>query len=270
MQKQTIKSVVVVNHTSFIAYSRASQEALKSANLLKSLNINALITGESGTGKRSLAKFILPKAEVVDGSSFAEVLSIVSTNSEIVIKNFDKITNFTTLQNALQKHQTRVIATSKIELQEKISSEFFSLKITIPPLIQREEDIEPLAKKFFEEVYTIFGKQIQNDISLENLSPDLSQNCYSLRRSVYIKYIIDSLEKEDVLQVMEEFLSKKLGGKNDYREQLYLFDVPMLRSGFKKFHSQLNMSEKFGLNRNTLRKKINDYKDDYELQKGKK
>ncbi len=68
------------------------------------------------------------------------------------------------------------------------------------------------------------------------------------------------------MQVMEEFLSKKLGGRNDYRDQLYLFDIPMLRCGFKKFNSQLNMSEKFGLNRNTLRKKINDYKDNYKLQ----
>jgi hypothetical protein len=40
-----------------------------------------------------------------------------------------------------------------------------------------------------------------------------------------------------------------------------LFDVPLIKSGYAKFGSQLAMSEKFGLNRNTLRKKINDYKD---------
>lgn len=41
----------------------------------------------------------------------------------------------------------------------------------------------------------------------------------------------------------------------------YLFDVPMIQSGYVKFGSQLAISERFGLNRNTLRKKINDYKD---------
>ena len=68
------------------------------------------------------------------------------------------------------------------------------------------------------------------------------------------------------MQIMEEFLYKKLGGRNDYRDNLHLFDVPIIRSGFKKFNSQLRISEKFGLNRNTLRKKILDYKDRYKLQ----
>ena len=258
--------VVVVDHTSYIAKSRASLEALKSANLLKSLNLNALILGEGGTGKETLARFILPEARVIDGNNFKDVLSIISTNKSIIIKNFDKILNHKKLQNVMEEYKTRVIATSKTELQEKISSEFFSLKITIPPLSQREEDVELLVKKFFEEVSTIFGKDNSYDIFLKGLNLDLTNNCYSLRQSVYIKFLINSFGEEDVMQVMEEFLSKKLGGRNDYRDQLYLFDVPMIRSGFKKFNSQLNMSEKFGLNRNTLRKKINDYKDSYKLQ----
>jgi DNA-binding NtrC family response regulator len=254
-----------VDHTSYIANSRASSEALKSANLLKSLNINAIIIGECGTGKETLAKFILPKAQVVDGNSLSEVISFISTNDLIIIKNFDKISNYQKLQSAIGENKTRVIATSRTELLDRISSEFFSLKITIPPLIQREEDIEPLVKKFFEEVSTIFGND-SSDVSLKDLNLDLSRNCHSLRKSVYAKYLIGSFGEEDVMKVMEEFLSKKLGGRNDYRDQLYLFDVPMLRCGFKKFNSQLNMSEKFGLNRNTLRKKINDYKDKYKLQ----
>ena len=255
---------MVVDHTSYIAKSRASLEALKSANLLKSLKINALILGEEGTGKETLAKFILPDAKVLDGNNLKEVLSYVSTNDSVIIKNFDKISNFHKLLSSIEEHKTRVIATSKTKLLDKTHSEFFALMINIPPLLQRKEDIEPLVEKFFEEVSAIFGNS--EDISLKNLNIDLSNNCYSLRKSVYIKCLINSLEEEDVMQVLEEFLSKKLGGRNDYRDQLYLFDVPMLRCGFKKFNSQLNMSEKFGLNRNTLRKKINDYKDDYKLQ----
>jgi transcriptional regulator with PAS, ATPase and Fis domain len=38
--------------TNFIATSDASLEALKTANLLKGLPINAFIFGQSGTGKK--------------------------------------------------------------------------------------------------------------------------------------------------------------------------------------------------------------------------
>ncbi len=239
-------------------------EALKSANLLKSLTLNALIVGESGTGKETLARFILPDAKIVQGNNFQEVLSLIGSNEEIIIKNFDKISSFKILKTEIEKYKTRVIATSKIELLDKITNDFFALTVTLPPLIERKEDVELLIEKFFKEVSAIFGES--SDVSLKDLNIDLSNNCHSLRKSIYIKYLIDSLGEDDVMSVMEEFLSKKLGGKNDYRDQLYLFDVPMLRCGFKKFNSQLNMSEKFGLNRNTLRKKINDYKDNYKLQ----
>ena len=260
-----MKTVVGVVDTKYIARSRASVEALKSANLLKSLNINAMILGEQGVGKSALCKYILPEAGVVDGEDLQEVLGYVSTQDNVIIKNFDKIQNYQKLKSALEAYKTRVIATSIKPLSEKIMDDFFSLKITIPPLSEREEDIEPLAKKFFEEVSTVFGEDKYKDISLKDFNFDISQNCYSLRKSVYLKYLIDSFSEDDVMQVMEEFLSKQIGGRNDYREQLYLFDVPLIRCGFKKFNSQLAMSEKFGLNRNTLRKKINDYKDIYKL-----
>ena len=238
-------------------------EALKSANLLKSLNLNAFIFGESGTGKETLAKFILPEAKIVNGSNLQEIVTLIASNNVIIIKNFEKISNFKALKIEIEKHKTRVIATSQTLFSDKITSDFFALTISLSPLRERKEDIEPLAEKFFKEVSAIFGER--KDIFLKDF--DLSQNCHSLRKSVYLKYLISSFEEKDIMDAMEEFLLKKLGGKNDYRDQLYLFDVPMLRSGFKRFNSQLNMSEKFGLNRNTLRKKINDYKDEYKLQK---
>jgi DNA-binding NtrC family response regulator len=257
--------VDAVDQTNYIARSRASIEALKSANLLKSLNINALIVGQRGVGKQTLAKFILPKAPIVDGADLQELLGHISSTDNVIVKNFEKISNYQKIHSAVEVNKTRIIATTSKEIPQKLSDDFFSLKITIDPLSQREEDIEPLAKKFFQEVSTLFGTDSDSNISLNDFNFDVSKNCYSLRKSVYLHYLIDSLEETDVMQVMEEFLTKRIGGKNDYREQLYLFDVPLIRSGFKKFHSQLAISEKFGLNRNTLRKKINDYKDHYKL-----
>jgi DNA-binding protein Fis len=40
---------------------------------------------------------------------------------------------------------------------------------------------------------------------------------------------------------------------------LHLYEVPLIRAGIKKFKSQLQLSDKLGLNRNTLRKKITEH-----------
>jgi DNA-binding protein Fis len=40
-----------------------------------------------------------------------------------------------------------------------------------------------------------------------------------------------------------------------------LYEVPLIRAGIKRFKSQLQLADKLGLNRNTLRKKIADHSD---------
>ena len=256
----TLMVADVVDHTNYIAKSRASIEALKSANLLKSVTINALILGEHGVGKETLARHIIA-APVVDASSFNELLALIETNSSLIVKNFHKITNYKKLKIALGSHKTRIIATSSLPIGESLTDEFFSLKITIPPLRERMEDVFPLMEKFAFEAHMMFDGGMGDEVSLKEIVPDLSKNCYSLRRSVYNAYLMSSFGEEEILSMMERFLAERIGGRNDYRDLLYLFDVPMIRSGYAKFGSQLSISEKFGLNRNTLRKKINDYKD---------
>jgi DNA-binding NtrC family response regulator len=249
-----------VDHTNFIAKSRASIEALKSANLLKSVTINALIQGEGGVGKQTLAKHIVT-APVVDATSFNELLALIETNSSLIVKNFHKITNYKKLKVALDVHKTRIIATSSTLLNDALMDEFFSLKIVLPPLRERQEDVLPLMEKFALEAQMMFDGEFGETPSLEEIIPDLTKNCYSLRRSVYNAYLMNSFDEDEILTMMERFLMQRIGGRNDYRDLLYLFDVPMIKSGYAKFGSQLAISEKFGLNRNTLRKKINDNKD---------
>ncbi|WP_245391453.1 Fis family transcriptional regulator [Sulfurospirillum barnesii] len=250
----------VVDHTNYIAKSRASIEALKSANLLKTVSINALILGESGVGKLTLARHI-STAPVVDATSMNDLLALIETNDTLIVKNFHKITNYKKLKIALDVYKTRLIATSHISINDNIVDEFFSLKIVIPPLRERKEDILALMEKFAHEAYLMFDDTEGETFSLESIVPDLTKNCYSLRRSVYNAYLMNSFGEEEILTMMENFLLHRIGGRNDYRDLLYLFDVPMIKSGYRKFGSQLAISEKFGLNRNTLRKKINDYKD---------
>jgi len=61
--------------------------------------------------------------------------------------------------------------------------------------------------------------------------------------------------------IIENYLQDKIGSNSDYRKFLYLYEVPLLKSGLKKFKSQLQLSDRLGLNRNTLRKKIADNKE---------
>ncbi|MBV5320241.1 MAG: Fis family transcriptional regulator, partial [Sulfuricurvum sp.] len=75
----------------------------------------------------------------------------------------------------------------------------------------------------------------------------------------------DSINENDLMEIMEHYLEGKLGSNNDYRTFLHLYEVPLIRSGIKRFKSQLQLSERLGLNRNTLRKKIADHSD-YNLE----
>lgn len=252
----------VVVDKGYIAKSRASAEALKSANLLKSLNLNALIYGERGVGKHRLASYVMD-APTIDGSKLQELLNAIEIHDKLIIKNFDKIPNYTKVKNFLNTHKNKIIATSMISLNSKIEDDFFSLKIYIPPLRERIEDVESLSELFYEEVREIFSEQ-SDTIDYKNIELDLSENCYSLRKSIFSAYLKNSFNEKDILDILKNFLSKKLEVESDYRNLLYIFDVPLIKSGFKKFGSQLAMSKAFGLNRNTLRKKISEYKLDEE------
>ncbi|MDD3323773.1 MAG: Fis family transcriptional regulator [Sulfurospirillaceae bacterium] len=266
MTMVTLMVADVVEHASFIAYSRASLEALKSANLLKALNVNALISGENGVGKTTLASHIL-SVPIVSGESFDELLTMISAGfPDLIIKDFHKIQSYKRLKNALDLHKTRVIATADCALPPGVFDDFFSLNILIPPLSERCEDIEPLVQKFLKEASDVFGTKELKKIASKDIVLDLSQNGYSLKRSVFSAYIMNFWGENEIMMVLEKFLYNKIGGRSDYREFLHLFDVPIIRAGYAKFGSQLAISEKFGLNRNTLRKKINEYKTKYTIE----
>ncbi len=68
--------------------------------------------------------------------------------------------------------------------------------------------------------------------------------------------ILNSLTDGDIEQILYEYLYRNMEGNNAYRENLPLFERPLIEAGLKKFKSQLKLSSVLGLNRNTLRKKI--------------
>lgn len=249
----------VVVATNFVTASEASYQALKTATLLKTLNVNALIMGEVGVGKKCLASFILPDASIVDASSFDELLVSLESCRELIITNIENSPNIKRLIDTIKEKQVRIIATSKGAYSNEFIDDLFSVKFDIPSLVERKEDVELLIKLFETEAVRLFGGELKFDLA--EFTPDLSQNAKSLKRQVMVSYLHQDIQDKELMQIIENYLHDKIGSQSDYRKYLYLYEVPLIRAGLDRFSSQLQLSDKLGLNRNTLRKKIADNKD---------
>lgn len=239
---------------SYITASPSSEQAFKTATLLKTLNVNSLITGEIGVGKKSLAKYILPDAAVVDASNFDELLTALESSSEIVITNLENLPNVKKAFEVIKSKNIRVVATAKSFYNNEHIDEFFSVKFDIPPLEQRPEDIDELIQKFISEASLLFCTNEEFD--MKDFVPDLSMNSSSLRRQVMINYLLQDIKDTELMEIVQNYLTDKLGSNNDYKNFLHLYEVPLIKAGLNRFKSQLQLSDKLGLNRNTLRKKI--------------
>lgn len=251
-----VQDVVVTN---FISASNASLEALKTANLLKGLPINAFIFGQNGTGKKSLAKYILPGAPIVDANAYDELEGILSSHKHVIISNFDKIPNYDNFQVLLDKYEVRIMALASSVFNTEVIEKFFGIKVCLPPLSERLEDVKSLCEYFLNEAKETLS--IQNDVEIDFKEIDLSHNAHSIRRHVYMQVQLQDIDENELMNIMQKFLLKHLGGNNDYRKFLYLFEAPLIKAGLEKFKTQLQLSDKLGLNRNTLRKKIAENKE---------
>ncbi|WP_226966417.1 Fis family transcriptional regulator [Sulfurimonas sediminis] len=260
MKRVVVEQVAaaVVDVTKFLTACEASSQAKKTATLLKTLTVNALITGEIGVGKKTLASFILPDAFVIDASNFDELLLSLENTQAIIITNLDNSPNIERLAQAVKENNVRVIATAKDSFSHRAIDELFSVKFNIPPLRERMEDVKALIEKFVSEAIVLFGECSNFDVS--NFKPDLSQNGISLKRQVMINYLLQDIQDNELMDIIEHYLYDKLGSKSDYRNYLYLYEVPLLKAGLHKFKSQVQLAESLGLNRNTLRKKITENK----------
>ncbi|WP_422557514.1 helix-turn-helix domain-containing protein [Sulfuricurvum sp.] len=258
-----VAEITVVDATNFLTASAASVEAFKTANLLKGFGVNAVIFGERGTGKLTLARYILPHAPIIDASRFDELLDAIESHSDIIIHRLDNVANLKRLIEAIQKSQTRVVATAGGRYSQDQLDEIFTIRLALPPLSERSEDVSALIDAFVKEARHTLGKSEPFD--LNGFNPDLSENAISLRRQVYLHYLFDSINENDLMEIMEHYLEEKLGNNNDYRAFLHLYEVPLIRAGIKRFKSQLQLAERLGLNRNTLRKKISEHSE-YQLE----
>lgn len=243
--------VVDVN---FITASASSAQAFKTATLLKTLNISVLIFGEIGVGKRSLARYIAPNATVVDASDGGELLKALASCGTLIITNLERSSNVKNILELASANNTRIIATAQSLFLHDLLDKHFSVKFEIPPLSGREEDVQKLIELFIEESAITFSTPA--DLKMKDFKPNLRENAKSLRRQVFLNCLFQDIDEIEIMEMLEGYLASRLGSSNDYDNFLHIYEVPLIRAGMEKFKSQLQLSDRLGLNRNTLRKKI--------------
>lgn len=249
-------------HEKFIAQSAILKEAYNSAMILQNLRVHALISGQSGVGKKTLALQIDPNADIFEAKDLQEEIEhdkTFSASSTIIVRNIDEFSNIEIILNWLENQNIRMVGlTSKQSVHPKLA-ELFTITIEIPPLKQREEDVRQLANKFAKEAAQILDVDENN--KPKKLIINTSNNAHSLRKSIYFSYLFESIGENEIMMLLENYFLENFEGENAYRDFVYLFEAPLLKAAQKKYKSQLQMSKYLGLNRITLRKKLEQHKE---------
>ncbi len=245
----------------YIALDSISKEILNSAKLLQSVEVNALILGENGVGKKSLAKYILPNSKIYEAKALQkDIIDNILTlqNESIIIDKVNEITNIDIFINWIEKNQIRVIATSQASNLNQKLKDLFIITLEIPPLKNRIEDTKALINKFSQEASSILEMPL---VSSSKLITNISNNTHSLRKSIYFSYLFETIGENEILTFLEKYLSENLSKNSSYKDLLYLFEVPLLKAAIKKYKSQVQVAKHLDLNRITLRKKLEVYKE---------
>jgi DNA-binding protein Fis len=236
----------------FLNHSKKIEHIIKGFTLTRSLFVSSLLVGEKYTGKRVLIKTLFPNTVSVDASKKDELILALKNNSEIIIYNFEKLLNY----DNLSFENKRIIAIANpLNNSVKIEKRFaFIYKM---PNLEEREDLEELINFFQKKIEQEL--MLQSSIELDRDTLDLSLNMKSLKASIYKQLMSKTLTAQEIEDILFEYLLKNIEGNNAYRDNLSLFEKPLIKAGLQTYKSQLKLSKILGLNRNTLRKKIQEH-----------
>ena len=238
----------------FFTKSDKIQHIIKSVNLTKTLFVSSIIIGEADIGKKSLARYLLPNAPLVSGKNQAEVIQALEESDELIITDFEKLTN----HSALDFTNKRILATANYMGNAQSIDEIFAFIYTMPSLAERPEDVLYLKTLFIAKARSIL--MLENDNFKSDTIPlNLSKNTKSLRKSIFMYLVKQTMGAKEIQEIIYHYIEKNLDGTDGYKEHLELYEVPLIEAGLHKFGSQLQLSHVLGINRNTLRKKIHEH-----------
>jgi DNA-binding NtrC family response regulator len=233
--------------------SKTMNKIFQSLSATKELFISSLIYGQKHTGKKSLVQAIFSDFLWVSGKNLQEVQNALKDSNKVVITDFELINNY----DYLDFENSNVVAIYNGVSYNKALDNKFAFIYYIPPLKERSEDIELFSKYFLNEAKELFN--INKEIELNKSDLDISKNLKSLKSSVYKAVILKNMQQNDIYKTLYHFFLKNYEGDDIYKKHLSLFEKALISAGLDIYGSQLKLSSVLGINRNTLRKKINEY-----------
>jgi len=239
----------------FFTTSDKIQHIIKSFNLTKNLFVSSIIIGEAHTGKKTLARYLFPDAPIVSGEDQKEVMVALEMYDEIIICNFEKLSN----QSTLNFTNKRIIATANYIGNANTIDTLFAFIYTMPSLQERPDDVKFLYEKFLKEAQSTLMLGNDTQSSHETAPLNLTANSKSLKKSIYQHLMKQTMHTNDIQEILYKYFFTHFKGKDNYREHLGIYEIPLIKAGLKKYGSQLQLSDALGINRNTLRKKIHEH-----------
>ena len=241
----------------FITKSPSSIQILKSAKLSSSLPVNTLIYGEAGVGKKLIASEILVSSTAINAKELEKAIIDKQIDlkefSSLIVYDIHLVINLDEFLESLKK--IKLVATS-LHKHEKYTTQF-AIKIEIPSLDQRPEDLEEIIQTYIKEASNIYKSS--NNFNKNEINIDLSGNGITLKQSIYKAILLKSITKQEMMDTFETYMYSQLQDGKTYKQLLEIFEIPLLKSAKKAFKSQLQMANKLVINRITLRKKLHKY-----------
>lgn len=239
----------------FNTKSQAIRDIIDAFNLTKALVVSSIIVGPKHLGKKSLLRYLFPDATFVSCADEDKIRFVLEKHDEIVMYDFEKLTNYSLLDFS----NKRIIATANCSESTMQIEDIFAFIYKMPPLEERKDDIEYMSKLFLKDACSLFSEFPEPPIVLEEIEINTT-NYMELKKSIYRAVAYRSMGEYEICKSMYTYLYSNLEGSNAYSKYLSLYEKPLIEAGLRKYGSQLKLSEILGINRNTLRKKINEHK----------
>lgn len=257
---------------------------------VRSSQANVLVSGPAGTGKSTLAKFVLGPTEYISLSSYDLVEDFdfaaffaKSPVKVFMIENIDRLTPlqqkslFEALDEAGGPEKLRIVSTSrgvlktmaqKGQFREDLYYRLTVLNLELPALCQRANDIEILAK-YLVSVFAIIHRK--SDVVI---SPDALEKMKMWTWPGNIRELENVLERavilaeNSIVQAAHIAIEKTEDSADSAEESVGLAGMTLSQVEQKLILQTLQMTEQnrtraaeiLGISIRTLRNKINEYR----------
>jgi len=246
-------------------------------------------TGSSGAAAGKVGKI----EEADKGTIFFDEISETDPNLQAKLLRFMQDKEFSRLNSSNSaKADVRIIAATTKDLKEAVANgnfskdfyySFNSLHIKLPPLRERREDILPMAKYFLKEAVNRFEtgpKELSKDAKDFLSRYDWPGNVREMENTIKKAIVLSKgaiIRKDDLLfedvgsYSIRDFLEQKL--KRYLKEMIKLENCNLYDTVLSEAEksliaivlketggNQLKAAKTLGINRNTLRAKIKEYK----------